>query len=50
MQYELVPSGSHYRNLVQKGIQTKKGNFKSILWGVDDLFSLNLWERLITQT
>ena len=26
--YELVPSGTHHRNLAEKGIQTFKGHFK----------------------
>ena len=48
--YELVPSGTHHRNLAEKGIQTFKGHFKSVLCGVDGLLPLNLWDRLIPQT
>ena len=40
----------HHRNLAGKGIKTFKGNFQCVIYGVDDSFPLNLWERLIPQT
>ena len=50
IQYKLLPSGMHLRNLADKGIQTSKKCFKSVLCGVDDLFPLNLWDRINPQT
>ena len=50
MKYKLSPSGMNHKNLPEKRIQTFKGNFKSVLCGVDELLPLNLWNRLIPQT
>ena len=40
----------HHINLANKGIQTFKGHFKSVLCGVEDLFPLNLCNNIIPQT
>ena len=50
MHYKLVPSGMRHTSLVEKGIQTFKVKFKSVLCGVDVLFLLKLWGRIIPQT
>ncbi len=47
---QLVPPDNHRRNLVERAIQTFKNHFKAILAGVDDSFSMQLWDKLIPQT
>jgi hypothetical protein len=47
---QLVPPDSHSCNLVEQAIQTFKNHFKAILAGVDDTFSMRLWDRLLPQT
>ena len=50
IQYKVVPSGIHHINVANKSIHTFKGHFKSVLCGVDYLFSPNLCDRFIPQT
>ena len=49
MTWELVPVGMHRRNVAEKTTQNFKEHFKSILCGVTEGFSMNLWDRLIPQ-
>ena len=46
---ELAPPGDHRRKLVDRTIQTTKGQFVSIMCGVDKTFPIHLWCRLILQ-
>jgi hypothetical protein len=49
MTYQLVPPHNHRRNIAEKGIQTFKAHFISILCDVDKLFPLHLWCQLLPQ-
>ena len=40
----------HRRNLTEKGIQTFKVHFDSVLCGVYHSFPLNLWDRITPKT
>ena len=46
---QAVPSDNHRQNLAERATQTFKSHFKSILAGVDDNFSMHLWDRLLPQ-
>ena len=46
---ELTPADMHRRNAAEKGIQTFKGHFISILSGVSDYFPIHQWDKLIPQ-
>eukprot|EP01082_Thalassiosira_pseudonana_P012372 g11214.t1 g11214 contig5:382941-386300(-) len=48
-QLELVPPGTHRRNIAEKAIQTFKKHFIGILAGTADDFPLHLWDRLLPQ-
>jgi hypothetical protein len=39
----------HRANIAEKAIQMFKNHFKAILFGVDDSFPMQLWDRLIPQ-
>ncbi len=47
---QLVPPDNHQQNLAEQAIQTFKNHFKAILAGVDDSFSMRLWDKLLPQT
>jgi hypothetical protein len=47
---EITPSDMHRRNITEKGMQTFKGHFKSVLAGVSDDFPIREWDKLIPQT
>ncbi len=47
---QLVLPGNHQQNLAERAIQTFKNHFKAIIAGVDNNFSMNLWDRLLPQT
>ena len=47
---ELTPADVHRRNLAEKGMQTFKGHFKSVLAGVSDDFPIREWDELLPQT
>ena len=47
--YQLVPPHIHCRNAEERAIRTFKAHFLSILAGVADDFSRNLWDLLIPQ-
>jgi hypothetical protein len=47
---QLVPPDNHRQNLAERAIQTFKNHFKAILAGVDDSFSMRLWDKLLLQT
>ncbi len=49
MTYQLVPPHDHRRNIAEKGIQTFKAHFVSILCGADKEFPLHLWCQLLPQ-
>jgi hypothetical protein len=49
MQYQLVPSHDHRRNIAENAIQVFKAHFISILCSADKMFPLNLWDRLLGQ-
>ena len=50
LQYELVPPGNHRNNPAERGIQTFKSHFISILNGVDPNYPADAWDHLIPQT
>ena len=45
----MVPPDNNRRNLAERAIQTFKNHFKSVLAGVDDSFSMRLWDKLLPQ-
>ncbi len=47
---ELVPPGCHQQNAAEVAIRNFKSHFLSVLAGVADDFSQNLWDRLLPQT
>ena len=49
VQYQLVPSGNHRANNVERSIQTLKNHFISRLCSVDPEFHLQLWYRILQQ-
>ena len=49
MTYELTPADDHSRNITEKAIQTFKDHFITILRGTDDVFPMQLWDRLLPQ-
>ena len=46
---ELTPADMQRRNAAEKIIQTFKGHFISILYGVSDGFPIHQWDELIPQ-
>ncbi len=50
MTYKLVPPGNHQRNHAERGIQTFKAHFISILAGMENKFPLSLWCHLLKPT
>ena len=46
---DLAPPGCHRRNLADWGIKLFKNHFLSILSGVDEAFSMHLWDKLLPQ-
>ena len=42
IKHELVPPHRHRRNIAEKGIQTAKNHFESILCGIADNFPMQL--------
>jgi hypothetical protein len=49
MTLQLITPDSHRANIAERAIQTFKNHFCSILAGVDDSFSMHLWDRLLPQ-
>ena len=49
MEIELLPPGSHRRNVAKIAILNLKYHFLSILAGVADDFPLQIWVRLLPQ-
>eukprot|EP00804_Cyclotella_cryptica_P030118 CCRYP_009530-RA/>CCRYP_009530-RA protein AED:0.27 eAED:0.27 QI:0/0/0/1/0/0/5/0/696 len=47
---ELTPADMHRRNIAERGIQTFKGHFISVLAGVANNFPINQWDELLPQT
>jgi hypothetical protein len=47
---ELTPADIHRRNIAERGIQTFKSHFISVIAGVDDKFPIHEWDRLVPQT
>jgi hypothetical protein len=50
MTFQPVPPHDHWRNLVEKAIQTFKDHYITILCRADKSFPLNLWDRLLPRT
>ena len=48
--YELVPPGSHRRNIAEVAIKIFKQHFVSVLAGLPDSFPMYLWDKLLSQT
>jgi hypothetical protein len=46
---QLVPPDTHRQNLAKQAIQTFKSHFVAILAGVNENFSMYLWDRLLPQ-
>ena len=49
IEYQKVPPNMHWRNAAEKVISTFKDHFKAILTGVDKVFPMHLWDRLLPQ-
>ena len=49
MQLELVPPGCHRRNAAEVAIRNFKAHFLSIMAGVADDLSIQLWDQLLPQ-
>ena len=47
---EITPTDQHRRNAAERGIQTIKGHFISVLAGTSDDFPINQWDELLPQT
>ena len=47
--FQLVPPHLHQANAAERAIRTWKNHFISILCGLDPLFPLQLWDKLIDQ-
>ncbi len=47
---QLVPPDNYRQNFAERAIQTFKRHFKLVLSGVDDSFSMHLWNKLLPQT
>ena len=47
--FQLVPPHLHRANAAERAIRTWKNHFISILCGLDPLFPLQLWDKLIDQ-
>ena len=47
---ELTPSDIHWQNVAERGIQTFKSHFISILAGLPDNFPIHQWDELLPQT
>eukprot|EP00804_Cyclotella_cryptica_P015673 CCRYP_003654-RB/>CCRYP_003654-RB protein AED:0.35 eAED:0.35 QI:0/0/0/1/0/0/4/0/497 len=45
---ELTPADMHRRNIAERGIQTFKGHFISVLAGVANNFPINQWDEVVT--
>ena len=50
MQLELVPPGTHCRNISEVAIRNFKANLLSVLEGTAQDFSPSLWDRLLPQS
>jgi hypothetical protein len=46
---QMVPPDTHWRNLAERAIQTFQSHFLAILAGVNPLFPMTLWDRLVPQ-
>ncbi len=47
---EFMPADIHRQNAAEKGIQTCKGHFISVLAGISDDFPIREWDELLPQT
>ena len=47
MKYQIAPPGDHRTNPAERAVQTFKNHFTSVLFGADDKFPANQWDRLI---
>ena len=47
MKYQIAPPEDHRTNPAERAVQTFKNNFTSVLFGADDDFPANQWDRLI---
>ena len=47
MKYQIAPKGNHRTIVAERGIQTLKNHFKSVLYGCDPTFSKNQWDRIL---
>ena len=50
MDYQLFQTNIHRRNAIERAIFTLNAHFLSILAGVAEDFSRNMWDMLIPQT
>ena len=50
MTYELVLPDDHWRNIVERAIQTAKSHVISVLCDCDPNFPIHLWDLLLPQT
>ena len=49
LDYQLAPAADHRTNPAERAIQTFKNHFISTLYGADNEFPANQWDRLIPQ-
>ena len=47
MKFQLAPPGDHRTNPAERAVQTFKNNFISLMYGMDDKYPANQWDRLV---
>jgi hypothetical protein len=47
--FALTPSNIHQNNIAERGIQTFKSHFISILVGLSDDFQIHQWDEILPQ-
>ena len=49
LEYQLAPPHDHRQNPAERAIRTFKNHFIAALYGADDDFPIDQWDRLIEQ-
>ena len=47
LKHQIVPRGNHRTIVAERGIQTLKYHFQSVLYGCDPMFPKNKWDRVL---
>ena len=48
LKYQIAPRGNHQTIAAERGIQTLKNHFISVLYGCDPTFPKSQWDRVLT--